>query len=156
MLLKRKRLGHDRHMRFRSFTLGVLLLALSLTTSTASVRIADDRGGQIGAYIDTFKKMRDAGQNVIIDGDCVSACTLVLGLIPHDRICVTPRARFGFHSAWKPWFIGIHLENAAGTHILWNMYPDQIRDWIVSKGGLSDRILYLSGADLTALYPQCR
>lgn len=142
-------------MRFRSFTLGVLVLALSLTASAASVRIADDHGGQIGAYIDSFKKLRDSGQNVVIDGDCVSACTLVLALIPRERLCVTPRARFGFHNAWKPWLIGIHRENAAGTQILWDMYPDQIRDWIVSKGGLSDRVMYLAGTELTALYSQC-
>ena len=143
-------------MQFRAFTLGVLLLASSLTTSAAGVRIADDRGGQIGAYIDTFKKMRASGQKVIVDGDCISACTLVLALIRRDRICVTPRARFGFHSAWKPGFIGLPLNNTAGTQILWDMYPDQIRNWIISKGGLSDRILSLFGTELTALYPQCR
>jgi hypothetical protein len=143
-------------MRFLSFALGTMLLTLSLTASAASVRIANDRGGQIGAYINKFEKVRNSDETVIIDGDCLSACTLVLGLVPPERICVTPRARLGFHNAWKPGFIGIHVENAAGTQILWDMYPNRIRNWIVQKGGLSDRTLYLSGTELTGLYPQCR
>ncbi len=143
-------------MRFHSFTLAAVLLALSLTAGAASVRIANDRGGQIGAYINKFEKVRNSDESVIIDGDCLSACTLVLGLVSRNRICVTPRARLGFHNAWKPGFIGIRVQNDAGTEILWKTYPNRIRNWIVRKGGLSDRTLYLSGPELTALYPQCR
>jgi hypothetical protein len=33
---------------------------------------------------------------VIIDGFCASACTIVLGTVPHDKICVTCRAKLGF------------------------------------------------------------
>ena len=32
----------------------------------------------------------------MIDGRCLSACTLVRGVIPRERICVTRRARLGF------------------------------------------------------------
>ena len=39
------------------------------------------------------------GTDVVIDGKCLSACTMVLGLVPSKQICVTPRARFGFHAA---------------------------------------------------------
>jgi hypothetical protein len=39
---------------------------------------------------------------VIIDGFCASACTIVLGTVPHDKICVTFRAKLGFHAAWDP------------------------------------------------------
>ena len=38
------------------------------------------------------RELRKSGQRVVIDGTCASACTLVLGVIPHDRICVTSRA----------------------------------------------------------------
>jgi hypothetical protein len=33
---------------------------------------------------------------VIIDGFCASACTIVLGTVPHDRICVTPAPGLDF------------------------------------------------------------
>ena len=49
-----------------------------------------------------FTAVRESGERVIIDGPCLSACTLVLGVVPKDRICVTPRAVFGFHAAWMP------------------------------------------------------
>ncbi len=35
----------------------------------------------------------------MIDGPCLSACTLVLMTIPEERICVTRRAVLGFHAA---------------------------------------------------------
>ena len=33
-------------------------------------------------------------------GICNSACTLVLGIVPLNRICATPRASLGFHQAY--------------------------------------------------------
>ncbi len=35
----------------------------------------------------------------MIDGPCLSACTLVLMTVPEERICVTRRAVLGFHAA---------------------------------------------------------
>jgi len=48
-------------------------------SASATVRITDDYGGQIGAYIDNFEAVRNSGERVVIDGPCMSACTLVLG-----------------------------------------------------------------------------
>ena len=31
---------------------------------------------------------------------CASACTIVLGAVPRDRICLTPNASLGFHAAY--------------------------------------------------------
>jgi hypothetical protein len=124
--------------------------------AAASVRINHDTGGQIGRYIHRFERLRASGTRVIVDGDCLSACTLVLGLIPPDRLCVTRRARFGFHLAWKPGFLGLHVANRAGTRKIWQLYPAKVRRWIVAQGGLSDGVIYLSGRDLRALYPPCR
>lgn len=120
------------------------------------MRIESDNGGRIGTYMRRFRALRDSGEKVIVDGDCVSACTLLLGYIPRDRICVTPRARFGFHRAWKPGFLGIHTYNEAGTAILYSRYPADIRNWLAQSGGLSDRMIFLSGSDLTAFYDRCR
>jgi len=121
----------------------------------ATVRIGNDYGGRIGTYMDKFRMLRDSGQRVEIDGDCVSACTLLLGYVPSDRICVGPNARLGFHRAWKPGFLGLHVDNSAGTTILLDRYPDAIRAWIFSNGGLSDRMIYLRGAKLRAIYQPC-
>ena len=121
----------------------------------ASVRIADDYGGRIGDYIKRYKELQTSRELVVIDGDCVSACTLVLSFVPKARICVTPRARFGFHTAWDRGFLGTHMENSDGTHIMWDLYPNEVKDWIMRQGGLSAQTLYLEGSDLRRLYPTC-
>ena len=65
------------------------------------MRIAEDRGGQIGHYLQAFSMLRSSGERVVVDGNCLSACTLVLGIIPPSKVCATQRARFGFHAAWN-------------------------------------------------------
>ena len=144
------------HMRCKVFLLAVCFIAAGTASGAAAVRIEQDYGGRIGTYIHRFENLRRSGQQVIVDGDCLSACTLLLGIVPSDRLCVTRRARFGFHRAWKPGFLGLHIDNRAGTRRLWAFYPGKIRRWIVAQGGLSDGLIYLSGRELRALYPLCR
>ena len=88
-------------MRVSIALLAATILAAYDVPASATVRISSDPGGQIGPYLDKLKSLRSSGQSVIIDGPCLSACTMVLGMIPRDRICVTSRARLGFHAAWQ-------------------------------------------------------
>jgi hypothetical protein len=39
--------------------------------------------------------------SIIIDGACLSACTLAIGLLPRGQVCATPKAVLGFHAAWR-------------------------------------------------------
>ena len=87
-------------MKFPATALAAMLVLANTPTSHAVVRIANDRGGQIGRYVDRFEKLRASGETIIIDGLCASACTIVLGTIPYERICVTPNANLAFHAAW--------------------------------------------------------
>ena len=139
---------------------GILLLAIavaSITTTTASatMRIAEDRGGQIGHYLQAFAVLRSSGEKVMIDGNCLSACTLVLGLIPRSRICVTPRARFGFHAAWMPDSDGAPVTSPLGTQALWNIYPKDVRRWINRNGGLSRKMIFMQGAAMHGIVAEC-
>ena len=81
-----------------------LLLALfSLFVATAAhadLRISRDYGGYVERVQGEVPAVRDRGERVIIDGICNSACTLVFGIVPMNRICVTPRASLGFHQAF--------------------------------------------------------
>ena len=119
------------------------------------MRISEDRGGQIGQYLQTFAMVRSSGENVVIDGNCLSACTLVLGLVPHARVCATPRARFGFHAAWMPDNDGRPVTSPMGTQALWNIYPNNVRHWINRHGGLSRRMIYMQGRDLAGIVATC-
>ena len=124
--------------------------------AAATVRITEDRGGNIGEYWSRFTALRDAKEQVIIDGICSSACTMVLGIVPRDRICVTDNAAFGFHAAYRPGFLGSRVVNEPATRTLMGIYPDAIRQWLARNGGLGSETIYLSGPELFALYRKCR
>ena len=100
-------------------------------------------------------RLRSSGQSVVIDGPCLSACTLLLGIIPRDRICVTPRAKLGFHAAWKPGANGNKMLSREGTRALWDIYPGNVRAWLARHGGLKPKMVYLSGTELAAMYTTC-
>jgi hypothetical protein len=132
----------------------VLLLA-GAGPSEAVVRIAQDGGGRIDTYVGKYHGLRSSGEMVIIDGYCASACTIVLGTIPHDKICVTSRARLGFHAAWDPGAQGRKITNAEATQTLYMMYPSDVRRWIDQRGGLTPQMIFLSGRELAAMYRPC-
>jgi hypothetical protein len=142
-------------MRFRGLILSVILLAAAVAPASATMRISEDRGGQIGQYLQTFALLRASGERVIIDGNCLSACTLVLGIIPRDRICATSRARLGFHAAWMPDEDGRPVTSPMGTQALWRVYPTSVRTWITRNGGLSRKMIFLEGRALARYVPSC-
>ena len=142
-------------MRIRGLLLCAAVLASGVTSASATMRIAEDRGGQIGHYLQSFGMLRSAGEHVVVDGNCLSACTLVLGLIPRTHICATPRARFGFHAAWMPDNDGQPVTSPMGTQALWNIYPVTVRRWISRHGGLSRKMIYLQGQDLDGIVASC-
>ena len=142
-------------MRVSIALLAATILAAHDVPASATVRISSDPGGRIGSYVEKLKSLRSSGESVIIDGPCLSACTMVLGMIPRDRICVTSRARLGFHAAWHPDRAGRQISDEGGTELLKSMYPQQVRDWIDRRGGLSPHLIYLSGGELASMYPRC-
>jgi len=142
-------------MRFRGLVLCVALLASGIAPASATMRIAEDRGGQIGHYLQAFALLRSTGENVVVDGNCLSACTLVLGMIPSNKICATENARFGFHAAWMPDRDGRPVTSAMGTRALWNIYPTSVRHWINRHGGLSRKMIFLEGHDLNGIVRTC-
>jgi hypothetical protein len=130
--------------------------AMSRTApAPATERILDDSGGRIATYLTRYEALRKSGQRVAIDGTCASACTLLLGMIPHNRICVTPRAVLAFHAAWDPSLTGAQT-NKPGTKYLWSHYPDSVRRWTARHGGLRSETLYLGGRELAAMFASCR
>jgi hypothetical protein len=142
-------------MRVSTALLAAAIAAVCNLPASAAVRITSDPGGQIGSYLDQLQSLRSSGENVIIDGSCLSACTMVLGVIPRDRICVTARARLGFHAAWRPDQADRPATDQEGTALLMNTYPQPVREWIARHGGLSPHLIYLSGNELASMYPRC-
>src|SRR6201992_2507671 len=136
--------------------LGAVLWLLASVFAPAEVRILESPGGEVGPFLDLFDKLRASGERVVIDGPCLSACTLVLSVVPNNRICVTPRAGLGFHAARSVDRRGRFYAEPEASEAVLEAYPGPVRDWIVRRGGLTSRLLLLRGRDLAAIYPRCR
>jgi hypothetical protein len=134
----------------------VLSTIISINNASATMRISDDVGGRIGTYVETFSEVRQSGEKVVIDGMCLSACTLVLGIVPRDHICVTRRAMLGFHAAWMPGPEGKPVRSEVGTQALWEVYPPHVKRWISARGGLNTKMIFLRGSELSSMYHECR
>jgi hypothetical protein len=132
-----------------------MLLACGGGSASAIMRIVDDQGGQVGKYFQAFAKVRSSGERVVVDGNCLSACTMVLGLVPFNQLCATPRARFGFHTASILNGAGQPIASAMATQALWNIYPTSVQRWINQHGGLSGQMIYLEGPSLRGIVAAC-
>src|SRR4051794_9811010 len=144
----------------RTIIIAAAILAVALgaaaSPAQAEVRILASPGGQVGPFLDLFERVRESGERVVIDGPCLSACTLVLSTVPSERICVTRRAVLGFHAARSIDRGGrLYAEPEASQAVL-EAYPAPVRGWISRRGGLTSRLLLLRGRELAAIYPRCR
>jgi hypothetical protein len=124
----------------------------------ADYHITRDHGGLVEQYKTKYEKIRAGGERVIIDGICNSACTLVLGIVPLNRICVTPKASLGFHEAYydKSWTFGMRVTSYAGTADLVSYYPKPVKEWIRRHGGLTAEMKRVkNGPELWAIVDPC-
>jgi hypothetical protein len=143
----------------RRLALALLAQALLWSSSAlADYRITRDHGGLVDQYKAKYASIRERGERVIIDGICNSACTLLLGIVPLNRVCVTPRASLGFHMAYfdKATTFGAKVTSYAGTADLMSYYPETVRDWISRHGGLTAEMKKVkNGPDLWAIVDPC-
>ncbi len=125
------------------------------SAASATVVLSGDPGGKMEDYIARFQQVRASGENVVIDGNCMSACTMVLGLVPRGRVCATENAVLGFHAAWMYDRSGNRVASPSGTRDLMRTYPASVRAWIARNGGLKPEMMYLRGGALAAIVRPC-
>lgn len=136
----------------------VVLLLVAAAPARADLHITRDHGGYIEEYKAKYQHIRDTRQRVIIDGICNSACTLVFGIVPMNKICVTPKASLGFHQAYydKAFTFGIKVTSMEGTSELMSYYPDTVKDWIRRNGGLTTEMKRIkNGIELWKIVDPC-
>ena len=134
----------------------LLLTAGLITQALAEMRIRSSLGGPVEDYLKLYSRVLQTGERVVIDGPCLSACTLVLSTIPASRICVTSRAVLGFHAPrWVDTKTGRTHPARKETRAVTASYPPAIRAWLKRRGGLSQKVLLLRGRDLARLYRRC-
>jgi hypothetical protein len=139
--------------------LPLLLLSLLIVTSArADLHITRDHGGYVTEYKAKYERIRDRKERVIIDGICNSACTLVFGIVPMNKVCVTPKASLGFHQAYydKAFTFGIKVTSSEGTSDLMSYYPPSVKDWIRRNGGLTTEMKKIkNGEELWKIVDPC-
>lgn len=148
-------------MNWRTFVAGALASAVfgvfTPSLTFAEVRISGDPGGEVAAYVHKYQEIRDSGEHVVIDGPCLSACTLLTGIVPRSQVCVTSRAMLGFHAASYYDDASRRLvPTRAGSRVVMHLYPPEIRRWIERHGGLTPHIIQLRGHELAAIYQTCQ
>lgn len=149
--------GKGSTMKWKAAMVGALASALVISAASAEVRVTNDPGGEISAYITRFHDLRQSGERLVIDGPCLSACTLFMAFLPHKQVCVTPRAILGFHAA--SYYDDARrslVPTKAGTRLVMRLYPPAIRSWIVRHGGLTPRIIAMHGRELAGLFNTCQ
>jgi len=134
--------------------LRVLIFILSIGSMTAfaaalaraeTMDVYDNHGGSVVAYDQQWAGIAARGTSVRVVGPCKSACTVLLGHIPRNHICVTPQASFGFHLAKKP----------HATVLIWSLYPADIKGWINAHGGLQTDLSWMRAPDTYRYFKKC-
>ena len=114
--------------------------------------ISDDAGGIIDTYAAQGRLMAAGHVPVIVDGPCLSACTLFVDL-DRANVCLTDRALLGYHQ-WKK-------QNDDGTFDHGDMLYDTpgLNAYIKSHGGEpapdSGRLLMLNVNEASKFYKRC-
>jgi hypothetical protein len=142
----------------RRLALALLVPVLWSSHAAGDYRITRDYGGSIEPYKAKYTAIRDRGERVIIDGVCNSACTLVLGIVPRNRVCATPRASLGFHMAYYDMAAtdGVRVVSYAGTADFLSHYPERVKEWLSRHGGLTADLKKLTnGPELWAIVDPC-
>lgn len=112
---------------------GDRITAVALRAPLPPIRIDDDRGGLLADRVRQIKRLRRSGQAVEIAGECLSACTLYLGLA---NACVWPSAVLGFHGPASV-LPGMALPPAEFEHwsrVMAGHYPPVLRRWFMRTG----------------------
>jgi len=107
-----------------------------------------DEGGYLDERVPEINARADAGQKVVVDGYCASACTLYLVT---GNVCATKNAKFLFHQAHVG-FNGPPLPRLTKT--IWAQYPKPIRSWLAKKVQ-NKNVLILKGRELVGRVPIC-
>lgn len=136
----------------------------NLIPPAAVETIVLDNGGAIDEYTLKYAKWRNGGTRVRLDGSCFSACTMITGLMPKDRVCVTPFARLAFHSAYSVIGGVMIAHSSEGTREMWHSLSPDVRALLIAKGFNGNdkdvnehrEFIYVEGEELLAIYSPCK
>jgi hypothetical protein len=114
-------------------------------------------GGFVHEHIKRWRQVEKSAADVEIRGPCFSACTLVMSVVPKERICFGDHASLQFHLA-------ADLQGRPAydtTASMLQSYPRDIREWVLARGGMASMTIYdfliLEAEELWGMgYRKCR
>lgn len=115
--------------------------------------VTADLGGPLYSRIQQVVELARSGRSIRIDGDCASACTLYLIFVSERRLCITPRARLGFH---LPYHAETGVRSPKLGAAMMKFYPSGVRNWIRAQGGLRSDTLVMGFKTAQRILPVCR
>lgn len=125
-----------------------------LLAAAIALHLQFSPGGSVLEFIAKYDAVEATGGSLYIDGGCISACTLFTGLVAPERVCITPRAFLGFHSASAG---GEYSED--GTQLLWNIYPIEIQEFLKAKGWdgttAHPALIFMTNSEMRKIYRAC-
>ncbi|QOE32128.1 putative secreted protein [Rhizobium phage Paso] len=145
--------------------------ALPGKARAADYNIKFDGGGDTQLYVKKAYAIKAKGQRIAINGDCASACVLLLHSQVGNDVCVGPKARLGFHMAWRGDLKARNLDRskealAASTEvkrIIVAGLPDGLKHKVdaapwpsVYKGADHNDAYWVSYKVLRSYYPACK
>lgn len=119
--------------------------------SPPAIIIQHDAGGMLGEYLERAARYRNRWMRVEIIGDCLSSCTVLVSV---PDTCVGPNAVLGFHAPMQN--IGPHTGTSYFATVMMAKYPEPVRKWVIDNGGLTEKMIYLHGPELQAMFPRCQ
>ena len=129
--------------------LAALIIAIVTTVGSAhaeKVYYLHDPGGNIAEHYFKYSQVNAEYDRVVIDGRCKSACTMALGIVPLNKICITPSGYFMFHAAHN-------RDRSFNPHLTQQMaaaYSPEVRDWVMRHHAIEqvDPYTYLYAKDV--------
>ncbi len=111
-----------------------------------------DPGGDVEDHIKFFHYVKDAGIKIRVAGECVSACTLMLGILPRDKICIDEeKGSFGFHLARTSSEGDVELTNRLDRMF----YPTVVNTWLKAHGPQTLEVQYMMPEDFKGYLHYC-
>lgn len=113
-------------------------------------------GGNIQWFKIAGMMIRLKGQQLVINGDCVSAC-VIAAEAAKPNACITPKARFGFHKAYE--LVAKEIDGQTfteKTNLVDMPVSPRLTKWIKDEGGFPvNKLLWMSYAEARKFWPSC-
>jgi hypothetical protein len=133
--------------------LASICVTMLCASAYADYVIRQDPGGHPEYEWNRYESVKRTGERVVIDGECKSACTIVLSVIPLERICATSKASMHFHAVR---YADTNAMSNKWTAVLFSSYPPNVQSWVREHNALGSlEFKVLRGPELEAIVQRC-